>query len=59
VVGFDLERRQWTIPAERSMTGEPHEVPLNDLAMTLLRRLLRRYGGGNSSCIRGAGVRVA
>jgi integrase len=43
---FDLERRLWTIPAERSKNGEPHEVPLNDLAMTLLRRLIRRYGRG-------------
>jgi integrase len=33
---FDLERRLWTIPAERSKNGQPHEVPLNDLAIILL-----------------------
>ncbi len=56
---FDLERRLWTIPAERSKNGEPHEVPLNDLAMTLLRRLIRRYGRGQfilpSRCWRARG----
>ena len=41
---FDLERRVWTIPAERSKNGEPHEVPLSDLALTLIRHLERRFG---------------
>jgi integrase len=34
---FDLERRIWTIPAERSKNGQQHEVPLSDLAPTLIR----------------------
>jgi integrase len=41
---FDLERRIWTIPKERSKNGQPHEVPLSDLALTLLRHLRRRLG---------------
>jgi len=56
---FDLERRMWTIPAERSKNSEPHQVPLNDLAMTLLRRLIRRFGRGQfilpSRCWRARG----
>jgi integrase len=41
---FDLERRLWTIPAERSKNGQQHEVPLSDLALTLIRHLRRRFG---------------
>lgn len=41
---FDLERRVCTIPPERSKNGQPHEVPLNDLAMLLLKRLRRHFG---------------
>ena len=41
---FDLERRVWTIPAERSKNGQPHHVPLSGLALTLLKHLRRRYG---------------
>jgi integrase len=41
---FDLERRVWAIPPERSKNGQPHEVPLNDLAILLLKRLRRHFG---------------
>lgn len=41
---FGLERRIWTIPPERSKNGQPHPVPLSDLALTLLRHLRRRFG---------------
>ena len=41
---FDLEKRVWMIPAERSKNGKPHEVPLSELALTLLRHLKRRFG---------------
>jgi integrase len=41
---FDLEARTWTIPAERSKNGLPHNVPLSDLAITLLRHLKRLTG---------------
>lgn len=57
---FDFERRLWTIPPERSKNGERHEVPLNDLAMILLRRLIRRFGQGQyilpSRCWRAHGT---
>jgi integrase len=41
---FDLEKRLWTIPAERSKNGEAHVVPLSLLAITLLRHLSRLTG---------------
>jgi integrase len=41
---FDLERRLWTIPPERSKNGQEHQVPLSDLALTLIRHLRRRFG---------------
>ena len=45
---FDLERRLWTLPSERTKTGKEtglaHEVPLSDLALTLIRHLRRRFG---------------
>jgi integrase len=41
---FDLERRIWTIPPERSKNGQQHEVPLSDLALTLIHHLRRRFG---------------
>lgn len=41
---FDLDRREWRIPGQRSKNGKEHVVPLNDLAIRLLRRLRRRYG---------------
>ena len=41
---FDLERKLWTIPAERSKNGKEHVVPLSDLAITLLCHLKRLTG---------------
>jgi integrase len=41
---FDLERKVWTIPPERSKNGQEHEVPLSGLALTLVRHLRRRFG---------------
>jgi integrase len=41
---FDLERRIWTIPPERSKNGQEHQVPLSDLALTLIHHLRRRFG---------------
>ena len=41
---FDVTRRVWTIPPERSKNGKEHEVPLSDLALTLIRHLRRRFG---------------
>jgi integrase len=44
---FDLERRLWTIPPERSKNGQEHQVPLSNLALTLIRHLRRRFGETN------------
>lgn len=33
---LDLEKRTWTIPAERSKNGKPHVVPLSDYAIELI-----------------------
>ena len=40
----DLENRLWTIPSGRSKGGTPHAVPLNDLAMDVLRSSPRFSG---------------
>jgi integrase len=43
---IDWQRRVWTVPKERNkgMTGKraPHEVPLSDAALAVLRELARR-----------------
>jgi integrase len=41
---FDLERRVWTIPPERSKNGQEHDVPLSALAVTLIRHPRRCFG---------------
>ncbi len=41
---FDIKNRVWAIPAERSKNGQPHVVPLSDLALNLIRHLRRRFG---------------
>jgi integrase len=41
---FGVERKVWTIPAERSKNGQEHDVPLSDLALALVRHLRRRFG---------------
>ena len=33
---IDLQRKVWTIPAERSKNGYSHQVPLTDMALALL-----------------------
>src|SRR5262249_4569438 len=32
----DLDARLWTLPKERSKNGQPHDIPLSDLAVALL-----------------------
>lgn len=41
---FDLDGRLWTIPAERMKLGEPHQVPLSDRCVEILRDA-KRIGG--------------
>ena len=36
---FDLDRRLWTIPAERIKAGREHRIPLSPAAEALLRKL--------------------
>lgn len=36
---FDLERKVWTIPAERMKAKRQHEVPLSDSALVLLKAI--------------------
>ncbi|MRW94282.1 tyrosine-type recombinase/integrase [Duganella sp. FT80W] len=39
---FDLEKKVWTIPAERMKAKREHEVPLSDAALTLLKLMPER-----------------
>lgn len=36
---IDLDQKLWTIPGDRMKGGKPHQVPLNDAAVALLREL--------------------
>lgn len=41
---IDLDRRLWTIPANRIKAGKEHRVPLSDEALTLLKALPHVHG---------------
>jgi integrase len=41
---IDLDARTWTIPGPRSKNGEPHEIPLSDMAVQILKGLPRIAG---------------
>ncbi len=41
---FDMNDRTWTIPAERSKNGKPHNVPLSALAAKLVTEALELAG---------------
>jgi integrase len=43
-VEFDLENAIWTIPASRMKAGREHRVPLNSIAINLIRELPRFEG---------------
>jgi integrase len=38
---FDLDRAEWTVPAERMKAGKPHRVPLSGRALEIVRDLGR------------------
>ena len=38
---IDVDKRLWTLPRERVKTGRPHEVPLSDAALAVLRAVPR------------------
>jgi integrase len=42
---FDLEARTWTKPASVMKGGEPHAVPLNDVALDLLKAMRAKATG--------------
>jgi integrase len=37
---IDLDAKRWTVPGERMKMGKPHDVPLSDAAVELLREQL-------------------
>lgn len=39
---FDLEKRVWTVPAERMKGGREHKIPLSDAAVKLVREMARQ-----------------
>ncbi len=41
---FDMNDRTWTIPAERSKNGKPHNVPLSPLVVELVTEALELAG---------------
>jgi len=43
-VDIDLDRKVWTIPAERMKKRRPHSIPLTDQAISLLE-IIRPYSG--------------
>src|SRR5690606_2366163 len=43
---IDLDQKVWLIPKERSKNGQPHEVPLSDMVLGILRELPRVAGSG-------------
>ena len=43
---LDLERKLWTIPPQDAKSVRPHQVPLSEGAMRVLRRLSERTGSG-------------
>ena len=42
---IDLQRRVWTVPADRMKAGREHRVPLSEAAMALLQPLLELRDG--------------
>jgi integrase len=41
---IDFDARTWTIPGPRSKNGEPHEIPLGDMTVEILKDLPRIAG---------------
>ena len=41
---FDLDKAVWTIPAKRMKMAKPHDVPLSDAAIAILRKQLETRG---------------
>jgi len=41
---IDVESRLWTIPSDRVKNGRTHEVPLSDLALSVIEKVEKRDG---------------
>jgi integrase len=41
---FDIEKREWVVPAERMKAGKEHRVPLSDAAVQLIKSLPKVEG---------------
>jgi integrase len=52
---FDLEKRLWTIPAERMKAGAAHVVPLTEDVLEILKGLPRYPRGNYLFSVKGAG----
>jgi integrase len=39
---IDLKARKWSIPGERTKNGKPHDVPLSDAAIDILKPAIKR-----------------
>jgi integrase len=55
---IDLEKRVWTVPAERMKAGREHRVPLSDPTLEILRdRAKLRSGGKRETLVFGSDFR--
>ena len=52
----DLGARKWSIPRERTKNGRAHEVPLSDLAISVLKPAISREGREERDLIFGDGA---
>ncbi len=48
---FDLDRKIWTVPAERFKSGQSHIVPLSDNALAVLNGLPKFVGKDAGDCL--------
>ena len=54
---IDLTARRWLLPAARAKNNREHEIPLSDLAVSILELALAREGRENRAAIFGDGPR--
>jgi integrase len=42
---LDLERKAWNLPGTRTKNGHPHEVPLSDMAISIIKHAIAENAG--------------
>ncbi|HLW89832.1 MAG TPA: tyrosine-type recombinase/integrase [Roseiarcus sp.] len=52
---IELDARKWTMPAERTKNRQPHEVPLSDPALGIVKAAIAREGREGRELIFGEG----